>query len=65
MSAPQLTFLLTTITCALGLTVAFYPGVRRHAQRKRDSLLAAGMAAGLCSIPVAWFVAAVVNAIGA
>ena len=64
MTAPQLTFLLTTVLFALALTFVFYRGVLRYAPSKRESLLAASMAGVLCATPVGWVVAALVNAFG-
>jgi hypothetical protein len=64
MTAPQLTFLLTTVLLSLALTAVFYRGVLRFASSRRDSFLAASMAGVLCAAPIAWAAAAIVNAFG-
>ncbi len=64
MTAPQLTFLLTTVLLSVALTALFYRGVLRYAPTRRESLLAAAMAGVLCATPVGWATAAIVNAFG-
>jgi hypothetical protein len=64
MTAPQLTFLLTTVVLSLTLTGLFYKGVVRYAPSKRESLLAASMAGLLCATPLGWITAAIINLFG-
>ena len=63
MSAPQLTFWITNGAVSVALLIAFYPGVRRHARSRRDSLLASLMAATLCGTAGALILSFFVNAI--
>ena len=65
MSPAQMTFLATTGGLTLVLVPLFYAGVRKHASSRRDSALAAAMAATLCATPVGLLLGAVVNAMGA
>lgn len=64
MTAAQLTFWVLVVGLSLGLTLFFYPGVRRHAQSSGQSLLASLMAAALCATGLALSAAFVVNAVG-
>jgi hypothetical protein len=64
MTAPQLTFALTTVLLSLVLTAIFYRGVLRFASSRRDSFLAASMAGLICAVPFGWAAAAIVNAFG-
>ena len=64
MTAPQLTFVLTAVLLSFSFTLLFYRGVVRYAQSKRESFVAASMAAVLCATPIAWAVAALVNTLG-
>ena len=64
MTAPQLTFVITTVLSALALTLTFYRGVLRYAPSKGSSFLAASMAGALCAAPVGWIAAAIVNTFG-
>jgi hypothetical protein len=64
MTAPQLTFALTTVLSSIVLTLLFYRGVLQYAPSKRESLLAASMAGVLFAVPIGWIAAAIVNALG-
>ena len=64
MTAPQLTFVLTTVLLSLLFTRIFYRGVLRYASSKRDSFIAATMAAVILAAPLGWAAAAIVNTLG-
>jgi hypothetical protein len=65
MTAPQLTFALTTVLSCIALTILFYRGVLQYAPSKKESLLAASMAGALFATPIGWIAAAIVNTLGA
>ena len=64
MTAPQLTFLLTTVLLSFALTFTFYRGVLAYAPDKRQGFIAALMAGVLCAVPIGWATAAIVNVLG-
>lgn len=64
MTTPQLTFWGILVGLSILLTLVVYPGVKRHAASRRDSILASFMASALFSAAVALVVSSIVNAVG-
>lgn len=63
MTLAQITFWSVGGVLSLGLTLLFYPGVRRRADSARDSFLASAMAALLLGTGAALVAAFLVNAV--
>lgn len=61
--AGQVTFWVVLLGGTTWGTVAFYPGVLRHAQSRRDSVLAAFMASLLGATALGLFLSMLVNAV--
>lgn len=63
MNAAQITFLAIFLGVSPLLTALLYPGVKKHAASRKDSWLAAAMAALLFSAFLALFFAFLVNGV--
>lgn len=63
MSGAEATFYVVAVGATAAGTVLLYPGVRKHAQTAKNSLIAALMASMLGATALALVTAAIVNAI--
>lgn len=63
MSGPQITFYVVTLGLSVLGTAVLYPGVRRHAESAKNSLLAAFMASALGATAMALVISALYNAL--
>lgn len=63
MTGAQVTFYAVALGVSVGGTVWVYPGVRKHSDSAKNSLLAAFMASTLAGTTLALVAASVVNAL--